>query len=146
MKGRHNGRRWILFQPVTRTMRKINSVFFFLQIKGEWDLCLCAPIFFSFRGIWLCFERAEEKKKKISDLILNVIVEEANYWKECQRKSQQNFFLLPPQLPSIQLGVQWGSRQGDVTLPQVGFFILFWVLLRARMMLKLGRLERFRPL
>lgn len=41
------------------------------------------------------FERAEEKKKKISDLILNVIVEEANHWKECQRKSQQNFFLFP---------------------------------------------------
>lgn len=35
----------------------------------------------------------KRRKKKISDLILNVIVEEANHWKECQRKSQQNFFL-----------------------------------------------------
>lgn len=38
--------------------------------------------------------RGEGLRKKISDSILNVIVEEADHWKECQRKSQQNFFLL----------------------------------------------------
>lgn len=57
-------------------------------------LRLCAPSFFFFLRESGCVLKRAEGREKISDLILNVIVEEANYWKECQRKSLQT--LSPP--------------------------------------------------